>query len=127
MCLSSRTKLADTLQILYDLTYIPRLVCNRFEPFKGDISHNMFCALSSTGSTTVGGVFTIRFRHPVIGLFTGDSGGPVLIPHRFNDIGDGKPSLDRLVGITSFGAEEANSSYPGMPRFVCPFAKSGFC
>ena len=37
----------------------------------------------------------------------------MLIPHRFNNIASGKPNLDRLVGLTSFGVKEQNTSFPG--------------
>ena len=85
----------------------------------------MFCALSSTGSTTRGVILTIRSLHHVNDLFTGDSGGPVFIPHRFNNIAEGKPNLDRLVGITSFGVSEENGPYPGSFRFVCSIVNMG--
>ena len=45
----------------------------------------------------------------------GDSGGPLLIPHAPNgDIKAGKPELDLIVGITSFGEPSCNGEDPGV-------------
>ena len=51
-------------------------------------------------------IITCRLREVHTPLFTGDSGGPLLIPDHENlNLHNGKPRYDTILGITSFGPD----------------------
>lgn len=53
---------------------------------------------------------------------TGDSGGPLLIPHRrLRQIELGNPAKDLIVGLVSFGPEICGSERPGVYTSVFAF------
>lgn len=71
------------------------------------------------------------FRHQVLNRITfkkclvhsGDSGGPLIIADsRGDDLGKGSPSLDLLVGITSYGPNPCGADeFPGVSTNVAYF------
>ena len=54
----------------------------------------------------------------------GDSGGPLIIPHRpENGLSQGSPQHDILVGITSFGSPECDGELPAVYTRVADYWK----
>lgn len=56
-------------------------------------------------------------------MVSGDSGGPLLIPHiRDSNVSAGRPDLDTLVAITSFGDPDCTSyEVPGVYTLTAPY------
>eukprot|EP00210_Caulerpa_lentillifera_P005428 g5190.t1 len=90
----SGSLLADVLQIGSGLRFVPDSICNREKEWAGRITHSMICA---------------GFDNP------SDSGGPLLIPDKFQgSIELGDSTVDLIVGITSFGDRTCDLSVPGV-------------
>ncbi|CAD7698941.1 unnamed protein product [Ostreobium quekettii] len=98
----------ERLQEAGELLFVPNDVCNGF--WDDRIDGTMMCA-AGTG----------EFRGQ--GTCKGDSGGPLLIANApGSNTSNGRPQLDILVGITSFGEKDCETgSKPGVYAQVAAF------
>eukprot|EP00210_Caulerpa_lentillifera_P005401 g5163.t1 len=95
---SSGSPLADILQIGSGLMFVSDSECNTEKDWVGRITPYMICAGLDDPNTC-----------------KGDSGGPMLIADTPGGlIKEGDPTVDLIVGITSFGDTACDQSVPGV-------------
>eukprot|EP00210_Caulerpa_lentillifera_P005422 g5184.t1 len=102
---SSRSDLAEVLQIGKGLGFVSSAICTRVEDWAGRIKDSMICIGRGSPNTCRGKyILSLPFD-----LLLGDSGGPLLVPHEPTGRPEQKDMLDLIVGITSFGDQNCEA------------------
>ena len=106
---------SEKLRLTDDLAFVPADICRN----NGyDVDDTMVCAGLSHENTCRGDFGS--FPHPFLSLcIKGDSGGPLLQPDAPDgELKAGRPDLDLLVGITSYGLGSCENSTLGIYTHV---------
>lgn len=115
---------SDILQVAPELRFVKLSSCNNEGAWNNSIKTSMICAGHGNAGTCQGeNPFISLYLCPELSLRSGDSGGPLLMLNRKGAKGweGGNPSLDLIVGITSFGEGTCDENLPGIFTRVSSF------
>ena len=100
----------NSLQMADSLVYVKHRSC---EDFLGDVVKKHSICAGFSNENICKGVMLVRSTFCQVSSVEGDSGGPLLIPDRFEgSIEGGNPELDLIVGVTSMGSEDCTDTSP---------------